>query len=385
MKSRMGQLKDLLSLGEEVLKSDYVKPSPGVIMLDYISGGTYNLWMNKIKIFANKYCTEHALYNDIIQAYNSRSNSLGTSAYDNMMGYLKALLEDNDFSVLNKDESKNTNSIMLFISHSEIDFDYVKELVDLLEIIGFKSNSLLFCSSLSGYRIPTDKNIYDYLKTKLNSELHVIMLLSDNYYNSPACLNEMGATWVKSHTYTSILTPEFKYSDIKGAIDPYKVSFKLDDKERLNEYKDLLIECFELEDIDCNLWERKRDEYLINISKINEEYKLRIAPQQVLVEEVLPCGHNFGNEHDDFMLYLRFINKSEKTYRCKSIDIKLLDKSNTEISFNIGYETLENIRIYGDENRRVDITVNGGDINGFETFNLNTFKRGEAVANWTTI
>ena len=50
----------------------------------------------------------------------------------------------------------------------------------------------VFCSSLPGYGIPIDTNIFDYLR-KLFSEhdLHVIFVHSENYYKSSVSLNEM--------------------------------------------------------------------------------------------------------------------------------------------------------------------------------------------------
>ncbi len=149
---------------------------------------------------------------------------------------------------------------MIFISHSSLDIDYVNLLVNLLEDIGFKGRSMIFCSSVSGYGIPMGKHIYDYLKEQFGKELHVIYLLSENYYNSPACLNEMGATWVKSKHHTAILTPpEFNYNQIKGAIDASRIWIKLNDKDKINELKDELLEEFELDDFDYAYWERKRD------------------------------------------------------------------------------------------------------------------------------
>lgn len=58
-------------------------------------------------------------------------------------------------------------------------------------------------------------------------------MLSRNYYNSPACLNEMGAAWVLKSDYTSVLLPGFNYQEIEGAVNPAKIGFKLDDKDEL--------------------------------------------------------------------------------------------------------------------------------------------------------
>lgn len=55
--------------------------------------------------------------------------------------------------------------------------------------------SQIFCSSASGYGIPLDEDIYEYLKKQFFDEfdLHIILILSNNYYESVASMNEMGA------------------------------------------------------------------------------------------------------------------------------------------------------------------------------------------------
>lgn len=86
---------------------------------------------------------------------------------------------------------------LIFISHSTKDSEYVASLVDLLRKIGFTDKDV-FCSSYPGYGIPLGKNIYEFLKSCFKDyELFVLFVISkDNYYSSPASLNEMGAAWV---------------------------------------------------------------------------------------------------------------------------------------------------------------------------------------------
>lgn len=114
----------------------------------------------------------------------------------------------------------------VFISHASKDILAVKHIVELLELIGFdKSN--MFCSSIEPYGIPTGMDIYEYLQKQFRDfELHVILVLSNNYYNSVACLNEMGAAWVLSCSQTVMLLPGFSFSDIDGAINPRKIAIQ---------------------------------------------------------------------------------------------------------------------------------------------------------------
>lgn len=174
--------------------------------------------------------------------------------------------------VNDNDKTKEViKSPKIFISHSSLDKNYVSDIVELLEDLGIREDQL-FCSSIAGYGIPLDEDIYDYLKQQFQEyDLHIIFVLSDNYYKSPACLNEMGATWVLQKRYTTILLPGFDFKEVKGAIDPTKIAIKLDGdsldvKEKLGQLKDSIVQEFSLTSISDIRWEKKRDGF---ISRIN--------------------------------------------------------------------------------------------------------------------
>lgn len=163
--------------------------------------------------------------------------------------------------------------IKVFISHSAQDLAFVQPFVELLASIGLNDESM-FCSSIAGYNVPLDYNIFDYLKEQFqNYDLRVIFVLSDNYYNSAACLNEMGAAWVLQYRYTSILLPGFHFSEIKGVIDQMRISIKLDSDEfelkpRLNELRNTLISELGLKSTvsSQNIWESQRDKFIKRIN-----------------------------------------------------------------------------------------------------------------------
>ena len=167
----------------------------------------------------------------------------------------------------------------IFISHSSRDLAFVQPLVELFERIGLNAENM-FCSSVAGYNVPLDNNIYDYLKEQFqNYNLRVIFVLSENYYGSMACLIEMGAAWVLQHRYTSVLLPQFDFSDIKG-IDQMRISIKLDSetaelKARLNELRDTLNREFGFQESLAaqNIWERHRDEFIDKVSVVKIYWK----------------------------------------------------------------------------------------------------------------
>lgn len=165
---------------------------------------------------------------------------------------------------------------MLFISHASKDLKYVQPLVELFADIGL-NNETMFCSSVPGYHIPLDNDIYDYLKGLFeNYDLHVVFALSKNYYKSPAALNEMGASWVLKNRYSTIVLPGFDFSKIKGAVNPSQISLKLDNKNvdelkaRLGELKDIFAEEFNLS-VPSIRWEKKRDTFISTINELIAE------------------------------------------------------------------------------------------------------------------
>lgn len=158
----------------------------------------------------------------------------------------------------------------VFISHATKDVGFVRLITELLEDIGLSEGQMV-CSSIPEYGIPLDEDIYDWLSSQFqNFDLHVLFVLSENYYNSVACLNEMGAAWVLKNQYTSILLPGFSFQDIKGAVNPNQISIKLDGDERLlkhhlNELKDKLVDEFHLPKPSASKWERHRDSFVERI------------------------------------------------------------------------------------------------------------------------
>ena len=158
-------------------------------------------------------------------------------------------------------------SRLLFISHSSSDETIVAGLVEMLRTIGF-NNKNLFCSSVPGYDIPEGEDIYDFLQEKLRGyELFVVFVLSESYYESAACLNEMGAAWVLKANYSTIILPGFQIPNIKGAVNPRKMAIVLEDDKRvrgkLNQLKDRLIDFFDLPDIEDDIiWETDRNKFI---------------------------------------------------------------------------------------------------------------------------
>ena len=168
---------------------------------------------------------------------------------------------DNPF----QNQQKNTvNKKIIFISHKSDDCKYGDALRNFIVGLGVKDNELIYTSH-SLHKIPLDANIYDYLRDNINSNIFMIILWSDKYLESPACLNEMGAAWIAQSDYTNIYVPSFSFGNPKYhecAVDTRKMGAVLNGDEHCKanmiELKDKIVSMF-------NLYvDEKKTSYLID-------------------------------------------------------------------------------------------------------------------------
>jgi len=174
-------------------------------------------------------------------------------------------LKDEENAEVQSDSSNQTIT-KIFISHSSSDKQFVEELIDLIETVGLESNRI-FCSSFPGYGIDLGENFLERIKDELDENILVLFVLSDNFYKSPICLCEMGATWIKTNEHIPILIPPFDFNDIQGVI-PLTQGFRINDKLKLNLFKEKIEKLFNLQTIDNSTWERKRDRVLNRIENM---------------------------------------------------------------------------------------------------------------------
>lgn len=169
----------------------------------------------------------------------------------------------------------------LFISHADKDSKLVSDFVDLLYDIGLKEENM-FCSSRTDIGVPIKEDIYEYLRNLLDSEDVIpIFMLSENYYESAACLNEMGAVWLKQKDYYTFMLPDFEFKQIKGAINPNKKAIKFDSdvvqlKGELTNFKNQICDIFHIS-ISETRWEKQRNAFIEKIESISPEFKINLA------------------------------------------------------------------------------------------------------------
>ena len=154
----------------------------------------------------------------------------------------------------------------LFLSHSSEDSRIVTAFVNFMYKIGLTEKNIV-CTSVPETKISVGNDIYAYLNKLISEEkIYVIYFLSDNYYASPVCLNEMGAVWLKKSDSLNLLLPGFNFEDTRGVVEKNKIGIKLGTcdnmtKAAFNEFLGILKEKFGINPTSTH-WEIARDEFL---------------------------------------------------------------------------------------------------------------------------
>jgi len=107
--------------------------------------------------------------------------------------------------------------------------------------------------------------------------------LSDSYYSSVACLNEMGASWIIESDHTIIFTPDFNLDSPdfqNGALDPREIGFYINNQERVLGFIELLRDSFDISK-NAVLINQKVNEFLKIISGIKPEENNNIRPKKL--------------------------------------------------------------------------------------------------------
>lgn len=230
-----------------------------------ISGKEYELWMGKVQIYTNTILPDCLIKDELNELYQKRNRYLGDSGVIKVLEILEAV----NIMNLKKEGYITMSEQKVFISHSSSDKIFGDALVFLLKGLGLSKSQLLYTSN-DVYGIPLGKNIFQYLRENIEYDVHMVFLLSQNYFNSVACLNEMGAAWMAKNDYTIIGTPGFDFNDKcfrDCCIDSQKMGILMDNYVRMAEFKEMITKKFIL-DVDAIEWEQLFEEYKNMIENI---------------------------------------------------------------------------------------------------------------------
>lgn len=254
------------------------------IIKDYSGEPYISNILDKLKIAVKKNDLEEILYllKKVDDWYNENILKIKANEFvfnfeshlinqENVKKYIRELTMEMEASedIINIKDStileENNMGKKIFISHSSEDKQICTAFVELLETIGIPEDKILYTSS-SRHGIPGDYNIFEYLRKNLSQEITVFYMLSDNYYRSAYCLNEMGATWITQNNFSIFLLPNFD-GEIKGVIDKNKKGYKLSDSIELISLKNRLQQQF-----NCTVseykWEEAKNKFLSVVNNL---------------------------------------------------------------------------------------------------------------------
>lgn len=267
----------LVSQIEDIRKTAHETHVKGFFESDFVIYDVpeFISWKQKVLLELQQIKVQDSFLENTIEIIGRFEGYTDEKLFNELAGALNAMADNIDYyykeAALMTTEEKGK---MVFISHSTKDKDYVFAFVELLETLGLQEDEIV-CSSMPPYCIPLNNKVYEWLIDKFqNCELYVIYMLSHNYYESPASLNEMGAAWAMKQDWSAILLPGFDFGEIAGCIDPSQIGIKLDDsdtatlKYRLEELKETLTKEFGLRSMSSAIWERRRDAFLSKVVDI---------------------------------------------------------------------------------------------------------------------
>jgi hypothetical protein len=153
----------------------------------------------------------------------------------------------------------------IFISHSHEDEAVISLFVQVLERIGISSDAL-FCTSLDGSGTPLRYDFMQRIKEEINEEVLVFSMLSNNFYKSPMCLIEMGASWIQTKDHISVAIPPFKLGEIKGVFQHFQ-GIQVDQENHLDLLKETLESKFDITPVRHLQWTPSRNTLLKSIQQ----------------------------------------------------------------------------------------------------------------------
>lgn len=199
----------------------------------------------------------------------------------------------------------------IFLSHSSKDKPYGDAIVALLLKVGLSTEQILYSSS-EACGIPIGKNIYDYLRESIQDGAYMVYLLSDHYYESIACMNEMGAAWMCQNEYLLLATPGFDYGNDKfqkGAANPRSLAVSMDNMDRMREFVVHVKNIFGI-DVDSIQIETSLKEYFKTLDEINQRTREE-KPSVVGLEKIVK---DKPKKESEFIVLGKMLWDKEKNY-----------------------------------------------------------------------
>lgn len=152
-----------------------------------LSTEEYTTWRYNLK----KYLQENYRNNDTEEMLKILNKpALKEEERDVLMGLIEA--------IANSDKSYKPQKIStegIFISHSSKDSEFILKVSDFFRKLGIDKDSI-FCSSLEGQGVKNGERLEEKIRSKIISSRLLFYVISDNFFRSSYCIEELGAGWI---------------------------------------------------------------------------------------------------------------------------------------------------------------------------------------------
>ena len=255
----------------EILRSNFISVGGnGMPIIKTIhTNPDFIKWKNSVgyelqKLLPNKVIND---CNSILNLFNGWND---VKLFEEIKAKLEIIVENYDEFIESEGISMPNNSgtyDKIFISHKSSDKKFGDALAKLLREIGLDDEQIIYTSS-PRHKIPLNQDFSEYLRNNINERIYAIYLFSESYLQSPICMNEMGAFWVKQSDYTNTFIPDFDFSNpnfVSCVSNNKKIGFSFNCEAisiaNLIELKDKIVSSFNLKPISSVKWENILDEY----------------------------------------------------------------------------------------------------------------------------
>ena len=124
---------------------------------------------------------------------------------------------------------------IIFISYARKDNYFVNALCGLLTNLGI-SEIHFFKDDRVNEGIDLGCDIISNLKKQFEGNIDFVAIVSDNYLNSPYCMNEVGGAWIGGKRVFKIYKPFFRPEKEKGVLQGMGLGLDITEEKRLKEF-----------------------------------------------------------------------------------------------------------------------------------------------------
>ncbi|ESZ46287.1 response regulator [Mesorhizobium sp. RSR565B] len=154
----------------------------------------------------------------------------------------------------------------IFLSHAVADRHLAELLVDfMMDAIGVPKSEI-FCSSLTGFGIPLSHDFNEDMRDRIQQPKLVILLMTPAYMDSPFCLMEVGAAWVKAFKPLPVVVPPVTFAQVTSTIG-LKQGWNITDSKKLQEVRDTVLQALGIQGHDNHTFDRKKEKWLHDLAK----------------------------------------------------------------------------------------------------------------------